>query len=36
MPTNRNGAPSKMKEALARAGVAIEGNDGRFHMGAGR
>ncbi len=32
LPTNRNGAPSRMKEALARAGVAIEGNVVRFHM----
>jgi hypothetical protein len=35
-PTNRNGAPARMKEALARAGVAIEGKVVRFHMTAGR
>lgn len=36
MPEAANGAPPKIREAFARAGVAIEGNVVRFHMGAGR
>jgi transcriptional regulator with XRE-family HTH domain len=32
LPVNRNGAPSRMKEALARAGVVIVGDGVRFHM----
>jgi hypothetical protein len=36
MPTNHNGAPAKMQEALARAGVAIEASVVRFHTAAGR
>lgn len=36
LPEAANGAPRKMREALARHGVAIEGNVVRFHSAADR
>jgi hypothetical protein len=36
LPEAANGAPRKIREALARHGVAIEGYVVRCHMGSGR
>lgn len=36
LPEAANGIPRKVREAFARAGVAIEGHVVRFHMGGGR